>query len=246
MKSSQIGLIANRRISLFTISAVLRPLTTYAFRTNWGWPGKRPELLRNFRSGTQAKPSRFSVLDFKSKSVSETGLYRRNSSEQPAGRQAYAWCTPRARLVKGTFCVDLKGCRKIAGPATNGGWIRTEPCIGRHNIRAQRNRYSPVSTRLTAKSNYVRFKPHPPRSEIDMAQNWTIQRCPQFSGDLIRMSDMRDFPGCTGLSDQRGGLPTMQGVGDQSCQPARIVFPRWGITSDVTPSTPSGGRTPQF
>lgn len=49
----------NRRISLFTTSAVLRPLTTYGVRTKWGWYGKRPDLLRNFRSGTQAKPSWF-------------------------------------------------------------------------------------------------------------------------------------------------------------------------------------------
>lgn len=102
-----VGIPGITGISRIQTSAVLRPLTTYAFRTNWGWYEKRPDLLRKFRSGTQVEPSRFRVLDFKSKSVSETGLYRRNSSEQAAGRQAYAWCTSRGRLVKGTFGVDL-------------------------------------------------------------------------------------------------------------------------------------------
>ena len=164
----------NRRNSLFTTRAVLRPLTTYGVRTKWGWYGKRPDLLRNFRSGTQAEPSWFCADELLTNHQPDA---RRTLGQKNVCR-CFAWV-----------------CRKTAGPATNGGWLRTEPCTGRHNIRAQGNRSSPVATRLTAKSNYVCFKPCPPRSEIDMAESWTIQRCPKFSGHLIRVNDMRDFPG---------------------------------------------------
>lgn len=45
-----------------------------------------------------------------------------------------------------------------------------------------------------------------------MTQNWTIQKCPRFSGHLIQMNEMRDFPGLPDPSDRRGRLPQIEGV----------------------------------
>lgn len=161
-------------------------MTSDEFRTKWGWYGKRPDLLRNFRSGTQAEPSWFCADELLTNHQPDA---RRTLGQKNACR-CFAGQLPDKNAGQGIG--SSPGAIRLAAISN---YVCREP-IHRARIESrlvfmkaqyQGTRFSLQAMRHAACSVFkLRAFQTPCGFEVwmapnrAMAQNWTIQRCPQF------------------------------------------------------------------